>query len=401
MAYQFSAFRATKPVVRLIDESNFIYEVFFIVYSPDGTRTVRRVKAGINSLPPSQREKQAHATAQVLWEELQAGWNPLLSKYPQPPKEQPPSPQRSMSLAQAMEYALEMKRPHLSKYSFPDYRGTVRFMSRAAVACGLSEHDITSIQRRDIRLLVATAKDQNSWTPNARNKYLSLLQSLLSVLVDEEIIPFNPAHKIKNEPVGVSLGYRRITDDQKQIIAHTIMRDAPEYFDFLMFIYQDGIRRTELLQLRVSDVHTAERFILIRPEVAKTNRARRVPITNDILEILQRRQIRSLPGDWFLFSSDNFRAGPSPYHPNTPTSWWRRLVIDGLGIDCKMYSLKHKGADDKIKAGLDVDVLRTLYGHRSTQMTEVYAREVRNKYAQQIIDKAPEFARVVKMKKAK
>lgn len=73
----------------------------------------------------------------------------------------------------------------------------------------------------------------------------------------------------------------------------------------------------------------------------------------------------------------------------SPTNWWRKLVIEGLGIDCKMYSLKHKGADDKIKAGIDLDALRHLYGHGSKQMTEYYARGLREAYKQQIIRLAP------------
>jgi len=50
MAYQFNGFRATKPVVRLIDELHFVYEVFFIVYDPDGKKHYFRYKKGINSM---------------------------------------------------------------------------------------------------------------------------------------------------------------------------------------------------------------------------------------------------------------------------------------------------------------------------------------------------------------
>jgi len=76
------------------------------------------------------------------------------------------------------------------------------------------------------------------------------------------------------------------------------------------------------------------------------------------------------------------------YHPNTPTNWWRGLVINretGLGIDCKMYSLKHKEADDKILSDISLDALKNLYGHRSQQMTKGYARAVKGKYKEEIM----------------
>jgi integrase len=151
--------------------------------------------------------------------------------------------------------------------------------------------------------------------------------------------------------------------------------------------------------LQVRDVNMIRREIRIRPEVAKTNNARTVPITSAIMAILEARDIYNLPPDYYIFSSNNFKPGTEPYHPNTPTNWWRKLVIIGLGIDCKMYSLKHKGADDKIESGISLEVLRSLYGHKSYQMTEIYAKAVREKHKQQIIDNSPAFAKVVQMKR--
>lgn len=200
MAIQFNSFRATKPVVRLIDADNSIYEVFFIVYDPAGEKHYKRFKRGINTLPKNDREKEARAMVDVLWDELQKGWNPLLSKYPEKKKEE--QPLSKMTFDAALDYALKAKIPHLSKYSVPDYRGTVRFMQEAARSCDLLYKEVRFIERKDIRLLIATAKEDNEWSANARNKYLSLLQALLTMLVDDELIKFNPAHKIKNEPQG-------------------------------------------------------------------------------------------------------------------------------------------------------------------------------------------------------
>lgn len=398
MAILFKEFKATRPVVCLIDADKSIYEVFFIVYDHAGKRYRKRFKQGINSLPINEREIQAKATADVLWEALQRGWNPLIEKYPNFNKT---AEVLKLNFGDALDYALKLKIPHLSKYSVPDYRGTVRFMKKAAQRDGLLTKNIDQFERRDIRMIIATAKEQNSWSNNARNKYLTLFKSLLSVLDDQEMIKFNPAYKIKNEPTNEGLGYKRLVDDQKEQIATQLIRSVPCYFEYLMFIYQAGIRRTELLQVRISDINLRDRCITIRGGVAKANRARRIPITDDMMDILMRREVNLLPHHWYLFSNKDFAPGEMPYHPNTPTSWWRKLVIDGMGIDCKMYSLKHKGADDKIIAGLDIDVLRTLYGHRSRQMTEIYAKEVKNKYAQQIIEHAPAFAKVIKLKKAK
>lgn len=383
MAYQFKGFRTTRPVARLVSASACTYEAFFVLYLPDGTRRNMRYKAGINSLPARQRKAQAEATASILWEALLDGWDPRLNKYPLFTDQ----PDARMTFGDMLDYALRKKAATLSKYSLYDYQGCVRFICKAAPGyMGLLE-----IERRDIRHIMDQAKLMFGWSSKARNKYLTLLKALLSVLVDDEILKFSPAAGIKNEPEEAYIGYRRATDEEQRRIVDHIAAVSPAFLNYLLFIYQDGIRRKEALLLQARDVNLQRRELRIRPEVAKTNRERICPITPEMFEVLSCLKVYELPPNWYIFSSDQFRPGPKAYHPNTPTSWWRREVIDGLGIDCKMYSLKHKGADDKIRAGIPLDVLRALYGHGSTQMTENYAREMREQYKQQIIDKAPGF----------
>lgn len=394
MAYQFNGFRASKPVVRLIGLDT--YEVFFIGYQ-DALRKVFRYKKGINSLIKSERKKEAASTAEVLWEALNNKWNPFLNKYPKFDYEN----KKNVLLGDGLDKAIEFKRKILSKYSMYDYEACVRFLKLAAKKSGFSHYKCSEFKKADIKVLISEAKEINEWSSKARNKYLSIFRSLMTVLEDEEIIDFNPASKIKNEPEEETMGFRRLTDEEKEKIADHLLLNAPDFFDYLMFIYDDGIRRKETLLLEIRDFNLTRREILIRPEVAKTNKARIVPITDTILQVLLSRKIWEYPSNYFLFSNNKFKPGAIQYHPNTPTRWWMDLVIEGLGIDCKMYSLKHKGADDKIKSGIDLDVLKTLYGHKSKQMTEIYAREVKEKYKEKIIDNAPAFAKVVQMKRAK
>lgn len=400
MAFQFKKFKATKPVPRLVDPSKGTYEAFFIVYDLTGKKHVFRYSKGVNSRPKSDRVYQAKAMADVLWEALSKGWNPLEEKYPR--FEEEVTAHQLMTFPEALKYAADVKRRELSKYSMYDYDGCARFISAAARKTGHDASVITAIKKGDIRELIGQAKEDNGWSNKARNKYLTILRSLLGVLAEEDIIEFNPAGRIKMEREEETIGYRRLTNDEKERVATHLLEHAPDFFEYLMFIYDDGVRRTETLQIRVSDVNLGREEVRIRADVAKTNRERIIPITSTIKDILLGRQVWALPGEYFLFSSNNFRPGPTPYHPNTPTNWWRKLVqapaaSGGLGIDCKMYSLKHKGADDKIEAGIELDVLKTLYGHRSSQMTEIYARAVREKYKQKLINNTPSFAKVISL----
>lgn len=398
MAYHFNGFSATKPVARLIDSKKGKYEAFFCYYDLEGNKYFYRFSQDINRLPLKERKIEAEVTAEALWQALNNGWNPLLLKYPDFDRMKDKEP---LTFDKALDFAFDLKKKELSKYSAYDYAGCVRFMKRAAKENKINEVDILKIERSDIRMILATAVLLNEWSSKARNKYLTILKALLSVLVDVEHLPYNPAHKIKNEAQDEAVSYRPATEQEKELIAAHLLEKAPDFFEFLMLIYQSGIRRKELLLIEIRDINLQRKEITIRPEVAKTNKQRIVPIPDDIYQILLRREVYRLPKKWFLFSSNNFAPGESKYHPNTPTSVWRKLVIEELEIDCKMYGMKHTGADDKIRAGIDLDVLKTLYGHKSKRMTENYAKAVKERYSDIIKNQSPAFAKVVEMKKAK
>src|SRR5688572_10285280 len=107
MTYKFNNFRATKPVVRLIDTQKLIYEVFFIVYDPAGVKHPMRYKKGINCCAISDREAQAKANATVFWEALENGWNPLVSKYPIFEKEK--NQMLELTFSTALDFCLRIK----------------------------------------------------------------------------------------------------------------------------------------------------------------------------------------------------------------------------------------------------------------------------------------------------
>lgn len=399
MQSQYQGFRATRPVGRLCDPQKKIYEVYFLIYVGKECRPFR-FKKGINKAKAAgERKANAEAYADVFFEALQNGWNPLQSRYPELQAEV--RSQRSMTFADAIEYCLSEKSRNLARGSIYNYRGCVRVLKKASVNCGIANIKIKEIQRKDLRLVLDQAREENNWTAKYRNQNLDILKSLLSVLVDMDILEYNPALKIRHERQEERVPYERLTDTEKEMIVRHISDAAPDYLDFIYFIYDTGIRPKELLLIQLFDINLTKREIRVRAEVAKTNRERIIPITDDMLDILLRREIHSRDKNFYLFSKHKFAPGPQPYWLSAGARYWRKLVQRDLKIDKKLYSLKHLGADAKLLAGIDIRTLKSLYGHSSEQMTEKYLEQLHEIHKQKIIEKAPSFtAKVIKMKKA-
>jgi integrase len=399
MRLNLNGFQATIPTVRIADPRRMFYDVFFIIYS-EGKKKQCRYSLGINSLSTqAKRLAQAQDTARALKKWLLLGWDPRKDKYPDTSLLKAETKEKKPTLLEGLKFALEEKRRIRSKYSMYDYDGQVRFIEKALGELSMLRMEADSVSRKDIRTIIATATEQNQWSANSRNKCLTILRALMTVMRKNDIIQMNPAKEIDDLPVLPTEGYKRLTDQERDQVASHLRENHLSFYEYVIFIYQLGIRRTELLQVQIRDIDIQNRILKIRAEVAKTNDFRYVPLTDELLEICMRREIWRLPDTFYLFS-DNFLSGETKIHPNTATRWWKTIVIDGMSIDCKMYSLKHKGADDKIMADIPLETLQTIYGHKSILMTERYAREVKKKYAREIIEKAPAFGKVVKMKKA-
>lgn len=399
MQHQFNGFKATKPVARICDVKKQWYEVYFLIYVGKDKRPYRFKKDINKQKTRAKRRALAEDFAGMFWEALTTGWNPLQVKLPF--KESEIRKQKTMGFSEALEYCYQEKRKILATGTLYNYKHAKDVFKRAAINCGYCDKKITEIKRKDIRFIVDQAREDEDWLPKTRNKNLDLLKAMLSVLVDKDIIEINPAHRIKPEREPERIKYQRITEDEREKIVNHLTAAAPEYLDFIYFIYDTGIRPKELLLINISDIRLLKREIVVRADVSKTNRERIIPITDDMLSILIRKDISGIDKSWYLFSNNKFKPGPDGFWPTAGARWWRKYVQGDLGITAKLYGLKHSGADAKLLAGIDTRALKELYGHSSEQMTERYLEQLREIHKQKIIEKAPSFtAKVVRMKKA-
>lgn len=356
----------------------------------------KRFKCKLNYIQNLQeREREFNMLRKALHQKLKDGWNPLL-----PDLE---SESENMSLAEALEFALEQKKPNIAPKSYSGYKGSVKFYIEAIEASHMSYLTISETKRVHIRKISTKAKQINLWSNKAYNKHLNHIRAVMSELIQWDIIEHNPAHNIKNLPVEETRANIPATAEQHKTIKEHLEVNHPHFYIFIAAIFHTGIRPKELLDIKLNMINFKEQQIILPPEITKTNKERIVPLNKHFISTLFQLETGIYPSDFYLFGSYrepgrgnvgkylDFIPGPTKLKRDTATKRWKRIVKDGLGIDVNMYSYKHYGANQKILAGMDLDVLRELYGHSSKMMTMRYAKAVKEVYRQQIINKSPEF----------
>ena len=141
---------------------------------------------------------------------------------------------------------------------------------------------------------------------------------------------------------------------------------------FAVLLYT-GLRRGELLALRVIDVDFARLQLTVRAETSKSRRQRVVPINSQLLQALEdyweerRRQNIECAS---LFTSGTGKGA---------------LTADGLkhlvervrrksGVAFHLHQFRHTFAVNLLNRGGDVAKLKQLLGHRDIRMTSTYLR---------------------------
>jgi integrase len=215
-----------------------------------------RFKYGLNLIPDEvEKEKEFIFLRDALHEKLKGGWNPQIPEIV--------ALKNDLSFVNALDFALEKKKPSLVKKTYSSYNGTVRFIKTATKNTGLEHLEISDTKRAHIKLIMENAKDQRKWSNNAYNKHLNHLKAILSELIQWDIIEINPAHNIKNLPVQES-------DANKPASANDIEKIKKEletnYYDFWIFcltIFHTGIRPEEITKMKLSMVDLQNNEIIL------------------------------------------------------------------------------------------------------------------------------------------
>ncbi len=340
-----------------------------------------------------ERELYYNELARELHKKLKTGWNPLDNVTTD-----------SMFFQNAIDFALEKKKGSITKKTYSGYSGTANFIKKAIDTLSLNYLKIHEVKRAHIRTVLDEAKEQRSWSNKSYNKNLNYLSALMDELLHWDIIEINPCTKIRRLKQEESVSNRVPTPEEHQKIKTELSLKHPFFCSFIETEYHSGARPAEILQIKLSMIDLKNREINLPPVITKTRtKKRKVIINNHLLEVFLQMQLHTFPKDYYLFGSYrqsgrgnngnklDFIPGPTRIKPDTATKRWKRIVKDGLGINVNMYAYKHKGADDKLIAGVDLDSIRNQLGHSTKKMTTTYAREITGIYKKDIIDNSPEF----------
>jgi integrase/recombinase XerD len=139
----------------------------------------------------------------------------------------------------------------------------------------------------------------------------------------------------------------------------------------LMLLYSTGIRRTELVRLRVEDIDSERMVVHIRQ--GKGGRDRDVPMCSRLLETLREYWRWKKPKTW-LFPRGIAKRGDDE-HLTDKAVWYAVAEAArhaGLNKRVAPHVLRHSFATHLLENGADLPTIQVLLGHADLETTSIY-----------------------------
>ena len=197
---------------------------------------------------------------------------------------------------------------------------------------------------------------------------LKRLYAFLNFLVEHEVISADVLKRKLKIKVPDSLPRAIDPEHIQQLLA--IIKKVRDRA-LILTLLRTGMRIGELLATRVEDVNLREHIIEIF-EAQKNRLGRVVYLSTDAVDALQRWiKTRTYQSQFIFYGKD---AGPLCYE--AARTMFKRY-IDKAGLAHKRYTLhclRHTYASELLNAGMPLQCLQELLGHKHIEMTRRYAR---------------------------
>lgn len=214
----------------------------------------------------------------------------------------------------------------------------------------------------------------NGTSNRSINRKISSLKSYYKFLLKTKQIEVNPLLKHKALKTSKKI---QVPFSEKEIAAVLEKLNDAEGFEGLRnkliveLFYSTGMRRAELIGIKVKDVHIAQRSIKVH---GKRNKERIIPLIPPVVKTIEqylhlRNELEAIRDDSYLFLS---AKGVKIYETLVYRIINSYFSEASLKVKKSPHILRHSFATHLLNEGADLNAVKELLGHSSLASTQVY-----------------------------
>lgn len=232
---------------------------------------------------------------------------------------------------------------------------------------------LTTVSHIDIQSHLAE-RFQKQLSSRSTARFLSCLRGFYQYLLRENKITQNPTKSIDNPNLGRPLP-KSITEDEVERLLQAPETDEPIGLRdraMLEVIYASGLRVTELVELKISEVNLRQGLVRV---FGKGGKERLVPLGEEALKWLER-YLKGSRGEILNHKSSDIVFPSKRGQAMTRQTFWHRVKhwaqVAGISKPLSPHTLRHAFATHLLNHGADLRVVQLLLGHSDLSTTQIY-----------------------------
>ena len=239
----------------------------------------------------------------------------------------------------------------------------------------LNEHlQITVVQSADHRAVRSWIVQlvESGIAPSSINRKIASLRAFFKFLLKREIITLNPVLKVRPLKTSKRLPSFVREKEMNFLLEEFAFENSFQGFrdkTIIELLYGTGMRLSELIQLKVSNINLAERNLKV---LGKRNKERVIPFSINLANVIK---------DYLKVREDNFFRTPhliltdkgEQTYPMMIYRVIKKYLDQVTTVERRSpHVLRHTFATHLLGKGAELNALKDLLGHSSLAATQVY-----------------------------
>ena len=249
----------------------------------------------------------------------------------------------------------------------------------------------STINLEDLQAFLSNIHDLGL-SANSQSRIISSLKTFFKYLNIEDLIQNNPAELLESPKIGRKLPDTLSVDEINQLI-QTIDRSTnlgERNITIIEVLYGCGLRVSELINLKISEIYWEEGFIRV---IGKGSKQRLVPLGSVAVKHLKiylkeiRIKLKINPSAQDIVFLN--RRGNKLTRVMIFTIIKQLAEKANIKKNISPHTLRHSFATHLVEGGADLRAVQEMLGHESITTTEIYTHLDRSYLRQAILDHHP------------
>lgn len=250
--------------------------------------------------------------------------------------------------------------------------------------------EVREVTYEDLQQLVAGLHDIGIH-PRSQARIISGIKSFYKFLLIDGYIQTDPTELLETPKVGMKLPEILSVEEIDRILASIDLTTAEGQRNRAMLevLYSCGLRVSELISLRISDIYLEEEFIRVE---GKGSKERLVPISKTALREIQNylyyrgEQVVKRGAEDILFLN---RRGAPLTRVMVFIIIKRQAELAGIHKNISPHTFRHSFATHLLEGGANLRAIQEMLGHEKITTTEIYTHIDREFLRREILEHHP------------